>query len=157
MPMNKLDIQRLRKLDEMLVTFKSLSAAQRPPSGWLAAIRTALGMNPRQLADRMNVAEGRANEIEQGEISGTTTLHAIGQAAEALNCRFVYALVPVESLEQFLVRQARAVATARAKYVNHHMMLEAQQLDSEALEQLIQKDIDESLNESSQTLWKKPR
>lgn len=149
-------MQILRQLDKTLVTLKPLLAIPRPSTGWIAAIRKTLGMTHRQFAARMEVPESRVSSIEKGEISGKTTLDTMERAAAALNCRFVYAFVPNESLEQFLMQQARRIATARAEYVNHHMMLEGQQLTSEYLEQLIQDDIDESLNQGSRMLWDKP-
>jgi predicted DNA-binding mobile mystery protein A len=151
-----LRMQVLRQLDSTLVTLKPLLAIPRPLTGWIAAIRKTLGMTHRQFAARMEVPESRISSIEKGEISGKTTLDTMERAAAALNCRFVYAIVPNESLEQFLKQQARRIATARVEYVNHHMMLEGQQVGSEALEQLIQEDIDESLNELSLKLWDKP-
>lgn len=155
--MNKptLDMPLLRELDNTLAALKPLVTVSRPRSGWIAAIRNALGMNQGQLAARMETTEPGVCEIEQGEIDGNATLAAMERAAAALNCRFVYALVPNDSLEQFLRQRARDIATARAEYVNHHMMLEGQQLDSEALERLIQDDIEESLDEQWQTLWDK--
>jgi predicted DNA-binding mobile mystery protein A len=152
---NALRMQAIRQLDNKLAALKPLLAVHRPLSGWIAAIRKTLGMNNRQFAARMDVSESRISSIEKGEVTGKTTLATMMQAAEALNCRFVYALVPNNSLEQFLNQQVRMVARARAEYVNHHMLLEGQQLGSAALEQLIQNDIDETLNEQPRTLWDK--
>lgn len=153
--MRRIDMQALHNLDNSLRSLAPLSAIERPLAGWIVSIREALGMNRRQLAGRMKIAEERVAGIEQGEVSGEATLYEMGEAAKALNCRFVYALVPIETLEQSVRQQARTVATARVNYVNHQMRLEGQQLDDDGFKQLIEDDVNETLNEHAHTLWDK--
>jgi predicted DNA-binding mobile mystery protein A len=69
-------------------------------------------MSTYQLAKRMDCSPTRVRQIEQGELEGSILLSTITRAAEALNCRFAYVLVPNESLEDMVHRQARCKAAA---------------------------------------------
>lgn len=78
-----------RKLDDRLGLFKALG--QRPPRGWIRAIRDALGMTLPQLAGRMNVSASAAIQLEQSEARGAINLATLERAARALDCTLVYA------------------------------------------------------------------
>ena len=84
----------IRHLDKRFVALRPLARAQRPPKGWLRAVRDALGMTTAQLGKRLGVSQPRIVELEQSEVSGRVTLNTLQRAAEALGCRLVYALVP---------------------------------------------------------------
>jgi len=56
---------------------------QRPPRGWVKAIREALGMTTRQLASRIGVGQSRVVDIEKGEMTGSITLDSLQRAARA--------------------------------------------------------------------------
>src|ERR1700730_5246061 len=100
----------IRHLDQGFVAMRPLAKSQRPPKGWVRAIRDALGMTTTQLARRIGVSQPRVVELEQSEVSGSITLHSLQRAAEALGCRVVYALVPDKPLEITLRRRAEEVA-----------------------------------------------
>ena len=151
-------LQAIRQLDEKLLPIKSLKASfQRPKSGWIAAIRKTLGMSNRQLAERMGVAVSRISKLESSEVGGATTLQSLERAADAMDCELVYALVPRDSLKRFMQQQARKVAEQRAAYVDHHMALEAQNLDKAALKQYIEDDVQSILHEQPRWLWDKAK
>ncbi|MBK8840867.1 MAG: helix-turn-helix domain-containing protein [Hyphomonadaceae bacterium] len=78
---------------------ETLREAERPARGWIKAIREALGMTTAQLAARMGVAQPRITELEKREAGRVVTLQSLERAAEALDCRLVYILVPNDSLE----------------------------------------------------------
>ena len=61
-----------------------------PPSGWIKAIREALGMTTRQLAARMGAARSRVTAIEKAEVNGSTTFCAIRRRRRpTLNSRVI--------------------------------------------------------------------
>jgi hypothetical protein len=49
-------------------------------------------------------------EFEKGEVDGTIRLSVLGRLARALHCTLFYVLVPDESLELIVWRQARRKA-----------------------------------------------
>jgi predicted DNA-binding mobile mystery protein A len=112
-----------RRLDQRLV---DLDLGERPPRGWIRAIREALGMTTGELGQRMGLTQSRVSQIERSEELGSIRLDALERAARALNCRVRYVLVPDEPLEEMVRRQARLRAQAEVSAVTHSMSLEDQ-------------------------------
>jgi predicted DNA-binding mobile mystery protein A len=79
-----------------------------PEEGWICAIRTALGMSQKQVADRLGMSRGAVESFERREISGGISIASLAQVAEALDCQLLYALVPNTTLEETLMRPARS-------------------------------------------------
>lgn len=94
--------------------------------GWVRAIRDALGLTGAQLARRLGIRPASLSELEKNEASGRITLATLKRAAEALDCTFVYALVPKQSLEKTVEGAARAAAQKELVAALHTMELEAQ-------------------------------
>ena len=46
----------IRHLDQRFAALRPLAKTQRPPKGWLRAVRNALGMTTAQLARRLGVS-----------------------------------------------------------------------------------------------------
>jgi predicted DNA-binding mobile mystery protein A len=127
-----------RSLDERLVAGLSVSPA--PKSGWIRAIRTALGMTQQQLANRMGITAQSAFRLEGNERDGTIRLDSLRRAADALDCDVVYLLVPrAGSLEQAVRERAAKVLDQQRGAVDTTMSLEDQRapLSSSAREDLI--------------------
>lgn len=104
--------------------------AQRPTRGWIRAIRDALGMTSRQLADRMGVSQPAVAQLEQSETAGRIRLDSLRRAAEAMDCDVVYALVPRTSLDDTVVARAKHVARRDIAAVDLTMRLDDQGLDA---------------------------
>lgn len=117
-----------KHLDKALILFKEAAEQPRPPRGWVRAIRDALGMTSRQLAARMGLSQSTIAALEKGEGAGTVTLKSLREAAEALDCQLVYALVPRTSLADMVQERARALAEKKLARVHHTMRLEDQAL-----------------------------
>lgn len=60
-------------------------------------IRDSKNMLGQQLAGRMGVSPARISVLERDEQKGAVTLKMMTRAAEALDCEFIYALVPKSS------------------------------------------------------------
>jgi len=103
-----------------------------PRSGWVRAIRDALGMSTSELALRMGVSKGRISQIERAERNRSLTLATLDRAAAALDCRVEYVLVPRRPLDDMVWQRARAKASAEIAAVDHTMALEDQRPDVEA-------------------------
>lgn len=142
-----------RQLDATLARFGEMEGLQLPPKGWIRAVREALGMSGKQLAGRLKVSQPRVHKLEQSEPSGALTLKTMRQVAEALDCVFVYALVPRSTLEETVRTQARAVAGERLQRVSHTMLLEAQGLSTKEQQASLDDAIEELVRETPKDLW----
>jgi len=71
-----------------------------PPKGWVRYRRDKLAISGPQLAAKMGVTKQRISALEKSELSGAASLKTMRQAAEALGCEFVYALVPKGSQDE---------------------------------------------------------
>ncbi len=65
-----------------------------PEEGWIRSMRKQQNLQGKQLAMKMQVSPARISVLEKDERRGAVTLRMMQRAAEALDCRFVYALVP---------------------------------------------------------------
>ena len=143
----------IRHLDERFSALRPLAKSQRPPKGWLRAIRDALGMTTAQLGRRLNVSQPRIVELEQSEVSGGVSLNTLQRAAEALGCRLVYALVPEKPLAETVRKRAEEIADRRSSAVEQTMRLEDQAVrDKRAGRELRQQMIEELLRRPAR-LW----
>ncbi|BEH10628.1 hypothetical protein GSUET_22400 [Geobacter sulfurreducens subsp. ethanolicus] len=108
-----------------------------------------------QFAARLGVTPPRVTALERDELSGAVTMKTMRQAAEVLDCVFLYALVPRTSLEETIRRQAEAVARERLLRVSHTMMLESQQLSEEEMKQALDAAVEELVRTMPKDLWSK--
>ncbi|WP_127077263.1 mobile mystery protein A [Rhodomicrobium lacus] len=104
-----------------------------PPEGWLRTMRKALGMSGAQLGRRMGLTRARIAAAEHAELSGAITLKSMQAAAEAMGCRFVYAVVPQTTVEEAVGAQARKKALAIVHAASGHMALESQTLPDDRI------------------------
>src|SRR6266853_4671749 len=74
------------------------TALRTPSEGWLRTVRKALGMSGAQLAKKMGVTRARVAQAENAELTGGITLKSMQAAAEAMGCRFVYAIIPPQRI-----------------------------------------------------------
>jgi predicted DNA-binding mobile mystery protein A len=118
-----------RLIDKKLQPWLSLRAEKRPPMGWLKAVRGALGISSRQLAQIVGTSSSAIIRLEEREPAGKVTLDLLNRAANAMGCKVVYAIVPnddAESLEAIVDSRARIAAKELLKKVEHSMRLEDQ-------------------------------
>lgn len=103
-----------------------------PAEGWIATTRKALGMSAADLARRLGLTRARISQAEQSELLGGTTLKTMQATAQAMGCRFVYAILPIEgSVEDLIALQARKQAQALVTRASTHMALESQSLSDD--------------------------
>jgi predicted DNA-binding mobile mystery protein A len=141
------------QIQESLNNFSELIKKPVPKKGWIRTIREALGMSSNVLAERLNCTRANISSIEQRERKGTITLETLEEVAQALNCKLVYCLVPIEPLDKILEKQARLIAKKRIKIINHSMKLEQQGLTSKQLQQQENDLVQELLRGNSKALW----
>ena len=142
-----------RQLDKRLISMQNMELFMRPPRGWLKAIREALGMTTAQLGRRLGVVQSRVVAIEQAEAKGTITLNSLEKAAQALDCRLVYALMPRQPLEDIVEQRASLLAKSRLKSTGHTMTLEAQGVDATDESEQLKRLIRQLVEKSGSKLW----
>ncbi len=153
---NKLSKSKRRILDQKLSAYSKINFAA-PKNGWIKAIREALGMTTAKLGERMKIAASNITILENREINKTTSLETMERAATAMGCKFVYALVPDNSLENVVQVQAKKSAKALIQEIHHHMKLEKQKVNSEIEKEQINELAAEILNKMDSRLWRKEK
>jgi predicted DNA-binding mobile mystery protein A len=142
-----------QQLDKTLSGYATAKQTLTPVKGWVRAIREVLGMSGKQLASRLQVSQPRIPRLEQDELTGAVSLKTMRQAAEAMDCIFVYAIVPRTSLEETVREQARKVATVRIQRAAHSMLLEAQSLSVTEQRLSLEAAVEELVREMPKELW----
>ena len=146
----------IKQLDNQLKEWQVVNSKYgRPRFGWVRTLRVALSMTTEQLASRLGVKRGRIAQLENAEICDRVTLRALKDAAEAMECEFIYAIVPKKfsTLESIVKTRAEQVAQEKVSIVAHTMSLEAQSVNSTQLENQkneLAKDLVEHMNKK---LW----
>ena len=123
----------LHQLDETLKRWRELPRS-RPRSGWLRAIRQALGMTTRQMAKAVGVTQAAVMDAERTEAKGDITLSTLQRYATALGCELSYVLIPKRSLQETVEEQADRIARDQVSRVRHSMALEDQLTSKSYLE-----------------------
>jgi predicted DNA-binding mobile mystery protein A len=118
---------RLRQLDRALEPFLAAQHSARPQKGWLRAIREATGVPLRQISQRLHKSAPLISYLEKSEADYRITLGNLRDAADALGCELVYALVPRGgTIHDLAEERARTSATENVLAVEHSMALEDQ-------------------------------
>jgi predicted DNA-binding mobile mystery protein A len=125
----------------------------QPSNGWIAGLRSALGMTERALASRMRVTQPTLRKLEKREREDTITLGSLRRAADALDADLVYALIPRRKLRDAITAQAQQVAEARMRPIARTMQLEGQALTTEQLRQQTD-DLARELEAHPNKLWR---
>src|SRR5450631_126269 len=118
----------LGQLERHLKPFLEAKGSPRPQKGWIRAIREATGVTVREMAKRL----GKRNYsivlyLEKSEAEYRISLGNLREAADALGCQLVYALVPKSgSIHDLSEQPARAKASENVRAVEHTMTLEDQ-------------------------------
>jgi predicted DNA-binding mobile mystery protein A len=139
------------KVNQAVTQFASLPAL--PPEGWLRTVRSALGMSGLLLGKRLGVSKARISKAEQDELSGSVTLKTMHAMAEAMGCRFVYAVIPEQDIESIIRQRALEKARARVKTASTHMALEAQSLSDDKLAFEVERLAAEMIEKMPADLW----
>src|ERR1700677_4610919 len=85
---------RIKQLSRQIEPFLPVRGAARPWKGWIAAVREASGMTLKELGAKLDSFPQVVAALEKSEAADRITLKKLRQAANALECELVYALVP---------------------------------------------------------------
>lgn len=142
-----------KHLDRKLAGLEATEFLARPARGWIRAVREALGLTTTQLAKRLGIAQPSVTAMEKAEQRGGISLETLEKAAQAMNCKLVYALVPNDSFEETIRDQARKVAKVRLERVRHTMSLEDQSVSSKNAKAEYERLVDDLLVGNLHRLW----
>jgi predicted DNA-binding mobile mystery protein A len=101
----------------------------------------------------MGVTRARVAQAEHAELAGGITLKSMRAMAEAMGCRFVYAIVPQGRIDDVIMAQAREKAKAVVGTASQHMALEGQTLPNDKIAQEIERLTQEIAREMPPDLW----
>lgn len=124
-----------------------------PPEGWICTIRKALGMSAAALARRLGKTRALVSNTEKAELDGGVTLKTMQTMAEAMNCRFVYAIVPENEIEDIISAQAQNKAQKQVAETSKHMALEDQSLTQKQLKFEVERLKQEMLKKLPPDFW----
>ena len=141
------------QLDKSFKKFGKVSDMQPPVKGWLRSIREALGMSGKHLGARIGVSQPRIVKMERDELSGAVTLKTMRQAAEAMDCVFVYSLIPLTSLEATMRKRAKILAENRLAKTSHSMLLEDQLVSNEERQMMFESKVEDLLRDLPKDFW----
>jgi predicted DNA-binding mobile mystery protein A len=151
--MGKKSLQ-IQQLNTKMLAYASLQKVAPPPTGWIKAIRNAIGMSMLQLGNRLSITKQSVQDIERREKDGSVTIKALREAARALDMQLVYGFVPNDgSLELLIERKAKELATQIVMRTNNTMKLEDQENTKQRIEKAIQERTTIIKTEMPKTLW----
>ena len=109
-----------------------------PPTGWIKAIRTSMGMSMLQLGNKMGVTKQGILDIEQRKKNGSITIKALREIAKAMDMQLVYGFIPnAGSLEDLIDVKANELATKIVMRTANTMKLEDQANSKKRIEKAI--------------------
>ncbi len=151
--MGKKSLQ-LQQLNSKMLVFASLKQVAIPPTGWIKAIRTAIGMSMQQLGNKLNVSKQGILDIEKREKDGSITIKSLKEIARALDMQLVYGFVPNDgSLDALIEKRATDLATKIVLRTSNTMKLEDQGNTNKRIEKAIKERAEEIKNEMPKILW----
>jgi predicted DNA-binding mobile mystery protein A len=151
--MGKKSLQ-IQQLNTKMLAYASLQKVAPPPTGWIKAIRNAIGMSMLQLGNRLSITKQSVQDIERREKDGSITIKALREAARALDMQLIYGFVPNDgSLELLIERKAKELATQIVMRTNNTMKLEDQENTKQRIEKAIQERTTIIKTEMPKTLW----
>ena len=151
--MGKKSLQ-LQQLNSKMLGFASLKQVAMPPTGWIKAIRTAIGMSMQQLGNKLNVSKQGIMDIEKREKDGSITIKSLREIARAMDMQLVYGFVPNDgSLDALIEKRATELATQIVMRTANTMKLEDQANSKKRIEAAIRERATAIQNEMPKILW----
>ena len=151
--MGKKSLQ-LQQLNDKMLSLASVKQIAVPPTGWIKAIRTAIGMSMQQLGNKLAVSKQGIQDIENREKDGSITIKSLKEIGKALDMQLVYGFVPNDgSLDALIDRKAKELATKIVLRTSNTMKLEDQCNSNKRIEKAIKERMEEIKNEMPKILW----
>ncbi len=137
-----------------MLDFASLKKVVMPPTGWIKAIRTAIGMSMQQLGNKLNVSKQGVMDIEKREKDGSITIKSLREIARVMDMQLVYGFVANDgSLDALIEKRATELATQIVMRTANTMKLEDQANSKKRIETAIRERAAAIKNEMPKILW----
>lgn len=145
---------QLQQLASKMEAFNPLKKVAIPPTGWIRAIRLALGMSSQQLGNKLAITRQGVQDMERREKDGSITLKSLQEAANALDMKLVYGLVPNDnSLEALIDRKAKELAIQIVLRTSNSMRLEDQENSEKRIKKAIEERAEAIKRDMPKNLW----
>lgn len=145
---------QIQQLNSKMQVVSSIKKIAPPPTGWIKAVRTALGMSLQQLGNKISITKQSLTEIERREKEGTITLKTLRDVAIGLDMELVYGFVPKDgSLDALIQRKAKELATQIVLRTSNTMKLEDQGNTNKRIDKAIKERAALIKNEMPKMLW----
>ena len=129
--MAKLDKLRINQASRRFKELRESYAQAQIKDGWIHYVRQALGISQQKLAERSGLSKSTVSQAESREKKGQLTLETLRKLAAAMECDFVYAIVPKADPMDILKKQAASKAQSRLHRADTHMTLEDQRVNTQ--------------------------
>lgn len=144
----------LQQLNSKMLGFATLKQVAIPPTGWIKAIRTAIGMSMQQLGNKLNVSKQGVLDIEKREKEGSITIKSLREIARAMDMQLVYGFVPNDgSLDALIEKRATELARQIVMRTANTMKLEDQANSKKRIETAIKERAAAIKHEMPKILW----
>lgn len=144
----------LQQLNSKMLGFAALKQVAMPPTGWIRAIRTAIGMTMQQLGNKLHVSKQGVMDMEKREKDGSITIKSLREIARAMDMQLVYGFVPHDgSLEALIEKRATELATQIVMRTANTMKIEDQANTRKRIEAAIRERSTAIQNEMPKILW----
>lgn len=151
--MGKKSLQ-LQQLNNKMLSFVSLKQVAMPPTGWIKAIRNAIGMSMQQLGNKLKVSKQGVMDIEKREKEGSITIKSLREIARVMDMQLVYGFVPNDgSLDALIEKRATELAKQIVMRTANSMKLEDQANSKERIDTAIKERAAVIKNEMPKILW----
>lgn len=144
----------IQQLNDKLLSLVALKQVAVPPSGWIKAIRTTLGMSMQQLGNKLSVTKQGILDIEKREKDGSITIKSLRELGRVLDMELVYGFIPKEgSLDALIEKKAMELASKIVLRTSNTMKLEDQENSKERIDKAIKERTAEIKNNMPKILW----
>lgn len=151
--MGKKSLQR-QQLNSKMLGFASLKQVVMPPTGWIKATRTAIGMSMPQLGNKLKMSKQGIMDIEKREKDGSVTIKSLREIARAMDMQLIYGFLPNDgSLDALIEKRATELATQIVMRTANTMKLEDQANSKNRIETAIRERAAAIKNEMPKILW----
>jgi len=144
----------LEQIDRKILLLRKIENMTIPSTGWVYAIRQALGMSLRQLGIKMRITPQSIKEIEEREKNGSISLNVLRHFGKSLDMTLIYGFIPKdESLEALIETRALVLAREIVDRTSISMKLEDQGVSPKRIQEAIKEKANELKQEMPRYLW----